>query len=47
MNSWRVAALNPPHLAAIVPWEGAVDLYRDVNRHGGILFEHFHSTVDN
>jgi hypothetical protein len=36
MNSWRVAALNPPHLAAIVPWEGAYDLYRDVNRHGGI-----------
>jgi hypothetical protein len=36
MNSWRVAALNPPHLAAIIPWEGAFDLYRDVNRHGGI-----------
>ncbi len=36
MNSWRVAALNPPHLSAIIPWEGALDLYRDVNRHGGI-----------
>lgn len=36
MNAWRVAALNPPHLAAVVPWEGAFDLYRDVNRHGGI-----------
>lgn len=36
MNAWRVAALNPPHLAAIIPWEGAFDLYRDVNRHGGI-----------
>lgn len=36
MNAWRVAALNPPHLAAIIPWEGAYDLYRDVNRHGGI-----------
>jgi predicted acyl esterase len=36
MNAWRVAALQPPHLAAIVPWEGAVDLYRDAGRHGGI-----------
>ena len=36
MNAWRVASLNPPHLAAIIPWEGAFDLYRDVNRHGGI-----------
>jgi len=36
MNAWRVGALNPPHLAAIVPWEGACDLYRDSNRHGGI-----------
>ncbi len=41
MNSWRVAALQPPHLAAIVPWEGAVDLYRDVNRHGGIFSSGF------
>ena len=36
MNAWRVAALAPPHLAAIVPWEGALDLYRDAGRHGGI-----------
>jgi len=36
MNAWRVGAVNPPHLAAIIPWEGAFDLYRDVNRHGGI-----------
>jgi uncharacterized protein len=41
MNSWRVAALNPPHLAAIVPWEGAFDLYREANRHGGILSNTF------
>ncbi len=41
MNSWRVAALRPPHLAAIVPWEGAVDLYRDANRHGGIFSSGF------
>jgi predicted acyl esterase len=36
MNAWRVASLRPPHLAAIVPWEGALDLYRDAGRHGGI-----------
>jgi len=41
MNAWRVAALNPPHLAAVVPWEGAYDLYRDANRHGGILSNTF------
>ncbi|MFJ4851757.1 MULTISPECIES: CocE/NonD family hydrolase [unclassified Streptomyces] len=37
MNQWQVAALRPPHLAAICPWEGASDLYREFARHGGIL----------
>ncbi|MBV9230444.1 MAG: CocE/NonD family hydrolase, partial [Chloroflexi bacterium] len=37
MNQWSVAALHPPHLAAIIPWEGAADQYRDVTYHGGIL----------
>jgi predicted acyl esterase len=37
MNQWHVAALRPPHLAAMIPWEGAADFYRDVARHGGIL----------
>jgi len=41
MNSWRVAAAQPPHLAAIVPWEGAVDTYRDASRHGGIYSNGF------
>jgi uncharacterized protein len=41
MNSWRVAAAQPPHLAAIVPWEGAVDTYRDAARHGGIYSNGF------
>ena len=36
MNQWYVAALQPPHLAAICVWEGAADYYRDVCRHGGI-----------
>ncbi|HLH71621.1 MAG TPA: CocE/NonD family hydrolase [Candidatus Dormibacteraeota bacterium] len=33
---WRVAELQPPHLAAINPWEGWTDTYREVVRHGGI-----------
>ena len=36
-NQWRVAAMQPPHLAAICVWEGFSDNYRDNNRHGGIL----------
>jgi hypothetical protein len=37
INQWLVAALKPPHLAAMVAWEGAADAYRDQARHGGIL----------
>jgi predicted acyl esterase len=37
MNQWQVAALRPPHLSAICPWEGAADWYRDATHHGGIL----------
>jgi hypothetical protein len=37
MNQWQVAALQPPHLAAICIWEGAADYYRDLSHHGGIL----------
>ncbi len=37
MNQWQVAALQPPHLAAICTWEGAADFYRDLSHHGGIL----------
>ena len=33
---WFIAALGPPHLAAINPWEGWSDTYREVARHGGI-----------
>jgi uncharacterized protein len=39
MNQYQVAALQPPHLAAICPWEGASDWYREVYYHGGILSE--------
>jgi uncharacterized protein len=37
INAWHAAALQPPHLAAMIPWEGAADFYRDMSRHGGIL----------
>jgi uncharacterized protein len=37
MNQWQVAALKPPHLAALCIWEGASDYYRELARHGGIL----------
>ena len=37
MNQWFVANLSPPSLAAIMPWEGAADLYRDALYHGGVL----------
>ena len=33
---WFAAAQNPPHLAAIAPWEGHIDLYRCDVRRGGI-----------
>jgi uncharacterized protein len=36
-NQWRVAALQPPHLAAICVWEGYNDRYREGTHHGGIL----------
>jgi len=44
INQWHVAALQPPHLTAMVPWEGAADMYRDWYRHGGILSNKFMET---
>lgn len=44
INQWHVAALQPPHLAAMVPWEGAADIYRDFYRHGGIFSNKFLET---
>jgi putative CocE/NonD family hydrolase len=41
INQWQVAALQPPHLAAIAPWEGASDLYREAIFHGGIQSNQF------
>ncbi|MDG6930096.1 MAG: CocE/NonD family hydrolase [Nitrososphaerota archaeon] len=36
MIQWPTAALEPPHLMAICPWDGAADPYRDIIYHGGI-----------
>src|ERR1700679_2847340 len=41
IKQWQAAALQPPHLAAICPWEGGCDLYRDWSHHGGIFSNHF------
>ncbi len=35
-SQYGAASLNPPHLAAINPWEGWNDFYREVATHGGI-----------
>ncbi len=38
---YKVAVLKPKHLAAIVPWEGFSDMYRDFARPGGIREDGF------
>lgn len=35
-SQWFMAIANPPSLKCIAPYDGAVDLYRDVTYHGGI-----------
>jgi uncharacterized protein len=35
-TQYQVAPLKPPHLAAINPWEGFSDWYREFGYHGGI-----------
>ena len=34
---WHVASLCPPHLAAIAPWEGSGDIYREQFCRGGVF----------
>jgi predicted acyl esterase len=36
ISQWKAAALRPPALRAICPWEGFTDAYRDLFRPGGI-----------
>jgi hypothetical protein len=40
-SQWSIAATRPPHLAAINPWEGWSDTYREVATHGGIPETYF------
>ena len=37
MTQWLAASLKPPSLKAMIPWEGAADMYRDFGYHGGIF----------
>ena len=36
ISQWFAAAEQPPHLAAIAPWEGMSDIYRDLVSRGGM-----------
>ncbi len=36
-----VAALQPPHLEAIMPWNAPADFYREGTHHGGVLHTFF------
>jgi uncharacterized protein len=40
-GQWFVAAMRPPHLAAILPWQGTYDFYRDRTRQDGIFSSGF------
>lgn len=40
-SQWNVAALKPPHLKAILPWQGTYDFYRGRTRQGGIFCNGF------
>ena len=52
-NSWlamcqyHAAAQKPPHLAAIAPWEGFSDIYRDMICRGGIPAPGFAAGINN
>ena len=37
INQYQVAALHPEGLAAILPWEGAFDEFREIAYYGGLL----------
>jgi predicted acyl esterase len=37
LSQYKVAALNPPALRAICPWEGFTDAYRDFFTRGGVV----------
>ncbi len=41
ISQWFTAAQHPKHLAAIAPWEGLTDCYREVGTRGGVMMPAF------
>lgn len=41
ISQWFTAAQHPKHLAAIAPWEGLTDCYREVGTRGGVIMPSF------
>lgn len=41
ISQWFVAAQQPEHLAAIAPWEGLSDCYREIATRGGVMMPEF------
>ncbi len=41
ISQWFTAAQHPKHLAAIAPWEGLTDCYREVGTRGGVIMPEF------
>jgi predicted acyl esterase len=45
VSQWFIAAEQPPHLAAIAPWEGLTDLFRDSTNRGGMPSPGFQEAI--
>lgn len=41
ISQWFTAAQQPEHLAAIAPWEGLSDCYREIATRGGVMMPEF------
>jgi predicted acyl esterase len=41
ISQWFTAAQHPAHLAAIAPWEGLTDCYREIGTRGGVMMPEF------
>lgn len=42
---WFIAALRPPHLTAIAPWEALIDMYRNDIFNGGVKGTEFNDSI--
>jgi predicted acyl esterase len=45
LSQWFIAAQRPKHLAAIAPWEGVSDFYRETSMRGGIPDPGFNQSI--